>query len=149
MLQLSVCGFAFVHFRKNTIYGFPEFDLVPFGVHNVHKFSIIVSCNGINDFDAGLFQLGDEFFDILNPVIDHERAVGGLEIFCLVGERAPGKVILPPRLIGVAKFEGGTIFISYQAEVLSVTSLHFFRVFAFEENSSDAGDFFTLVGHDR
>jgi hypothetical protein len=60
--------------------GFPQFDFVTVGVHEVDEFAVVVSGDVVEDGDAVFPEFIDQRFDVLDAVVNHELLTGrGIE----------------------------------------------------------------------
>ena len=69
--------------------GFPEFDFVTVGVHDVDEFAVVVGRDVVEDGDAVFPEFIDHCFDVLDAVVDHELLAGRSEVVISGFERTP------------------------------------------------------------
>src|SRR4051794_39016646 len=67
---------------------FPQFNLVPVGVHDPGKSSVLMELWAFYDLNVRGFELGDHLQKIIDSVIDHETRFTGTEPLAL----SPGKM---------------------------------------------------------
>src|SRR5256885_7997898 len=90
---------------------FPKFNAVPLWVHDPGKAAVVVIFAIRIDFDAFFPQRLEEGIEIVDPVVDHEAAAAGIEIFrvtpkyCPYGHSLPLTVVCLPPQIGRAHSE--------------------------------------------
>lgn len=59
-----VSGFPFVKPRKFRVYGFPEFQFVPFEIHDMNEFPILEGFNRVGHYYALTLEFLHEPFDV-------------------------------------------------------------------------------------
>src|SRR3546814_236907 len=53
--------------------GFPEFDLVPLGIHDPRELAVLVRLGTTDDRHASLAQPGKHFVQVVAPIVDQDR----------------------------------------------------------------------------
>src|SRR5690606_8713518 len=96
--------------------------------------------NIIQDRDSFFTEIGHEFFNILNPVIDHKILSRGGKIFITLFEWTPLQIIDLLRSVGIPEFKARTILIDLESQMLGVPFLRLFRILGVKENTSDPSD---------
>ena len=100
--------------------------------------AVIVVVGTAKQGNAPGFQMGDEAFHVLHPVIDHEGLALVAEIFGIGRKNAPlGEQGLS---VGCYRLEQMPVIVGRQPERLAVPFIGGGRVGTAEEDTADAGD---------
>src|SRR5712692_5925546 len=120
---------------------FPKFNAVPLWIHDPGKAAVVVIFAMRIDFDAFFFQRVEEGIEIVDPVVDHEAAAAGIEIFrvtlkyCPYGHSLPLTVVCLPPL----KHRTGAVGRTLNAQVPFVPVIEFLRVVCLEKDAAYSG----------
>jgi hypothetical protein len=121
----------------------PQFDPIAFRIHDPTKFAVVVSFDAWIDFNAFAFQLREQFIQILDLKIDHERFLARREVIRVARKGRPDSVPFALRIIQLAPFKDGTtVLLCLDSKALAIPVTKLFWVIRLKENSADAGDAF-------
>ena len=97
---------------------FPEFDSVSFWIHNPGEFAVVVTFHPGIDLDALTLQLRQEFIQILDLQVDHERLCARREVIGVIRKWRPDGVSLRVWIVRFSPFEYRTVLLfTFDTEV--------------------------------
>ena len=131
--------------QRSLQFWFPEFDPVPFRIHDPAKLAVIVTFYlGIN-IDTFAFQLCQDFIQILDLQVD-QRLCARREVIGACRKRRPDRVSLRVRIVCFSSFKyRAVILFTFDAKVQAIPIAQLFRIVCLREDSADSSNTFQVL----